>query len=102
MCDVTIPDRRRACVLVVCDSVSTRNSSVGKITKAMKMVAAAKLRGVQTMQQNSRPFAVGLQDFFKTMDEMEAVTKPDADARRQARSPRSLSPSPRIAACAVV
>lgn len=46
----------------------------------MKMVAAAKLRSVQTMQQKSRPFAVGLQDFFKTMDEMEAVTKPDAEA----------------------
>lgn len=44
------------------------------------MVAAAKLRSVQTMQENSRPFAVGLQDFFKTMDEMEAVTKPDAEA----------------------
>lgn len=43
------------------------------------MVAAAKLRGVQRMQENSRPFAVGLQDFFKTMDEMEAVTKPDAE-----------------------
>lgn len=54
--------------------------SVGKITKAMKMVAAAKLRSVQTMQEESRPFAVGLQDFFKTMDEMEAVTKPDEDA----------------------
>lgn len=53
--------------------------SVGKITKAMKMVAAAKLRSVQTMQENSRPFAVGLQDFFKTMDEVEAVTKPDED-----------------------
>lgn len=51
--------------------------SVGKITKAMKMVAAAKLRSVQTLQENSRPFAVGLQDFFKTMDEAEAVTRPN-------------------------
>lgn len=53
--------------------------SVGKITKAMKMVAAAKLRSVQTLQENSRPFAVGLQDFFKTMDEVEAATKPDGE-----------------------
>lgn len=46
-------------------------SSVGKITKAMKMVAASKLRNVQKMQENSRPFALGLQDFFKTMDSLE-------------------------------
>lgn len=61
--------------------------SVGKITKAMKMVAAAKLRSVQSLQENSRPFAVGLQDFFKTMDEMEAVTKPtEIDAKEGAKS----------------
>jgi len=40
----------------------------------MKMVAAAKLRGVQSMQEKSRPFAVGLQDFFKTMDSVEKET----------------------------
>lgn len=45
--------------------------SVGKITKAMKMVAAAKLRSVQSLQENSRPFAVGLQQFFSTMDRIE-------------------------------
>lgn len=49
--------------------------SVGKITKAMKMVAAAKLRSVQTLQENSRPFAVGLQTFFDTMDQLEAAAK---------------------------
>lgn len=49
--------------------------SVGKITKAMKMVAAAKLRTVQTVQEKSRPFAVGLQKFFDTMDETEAESK---------------------------
>ncbi|KAI0567494.1 F-type ATPase F1 subunit gamma precursor [Gracilaria domingensis] len=56
--------------------------SVGKITKAMKMVAAAKLRSVQTMQENSRPFAVGLQGFFKTMDESDVVAKiePEGDS----------------------
>lgn len=54
--------------------------SVGKITKAMKMVAAAKLRTVQTLQENSRPFAVGLQDFFKTMDDVEAAVAPDQAA----------------------
>lgn len=57
--------------------------SVGKITKAMKMVAAAKLRSVQTVQENSRPFAVGLQQFFDTMDDVEAAVKgaqADADA----------------------
>lgn len=51
--------------------------SVGKITKAMKMVAAAKLRSVQSMQENSRPFALALQNFFKTMDDVEAATKPE-------------------------
>lgn len=49
--------------------------SVGKITKAMKMVAAAKLRSVQTVQEKSRPFAVGLQQFFSTMDEAEHAVK---------------------------
>lgn len=49
--------------------------SVGKITKAMKMVAAAKLRSVQTIQEKSRPFAVGLQQFFNAMDEAEAAAK---------------------------
>lgn len=53
--------------------------SVGKITKAMKMVAAAKLRSVQTLQENSRPFALGMRNFFDTMDEAEAITKPDAE-----------------------
>lgn len=53
--------------------------SVGKITKAMKMVAAAKLRSVQSLRENSRPFALGLQDFFKTMDDVEIATKPDLE-----------------------
>lgn len=59
--------------------------SVGKITKAMKMVAAAKLRSVQTLQENSRPFAVGLQDFFKTMDEIDEVVStetPDGESNK--------------------
>lgn len=52
--------------------------SVGKITKAMKMVAAAKLRSVQSLQENSRPFAVGLQQFFDTMDRIEdTIASPD-------------------------
>lgn len=54
--------------------------SVGKITKAMKMVAAAKLRSVQTVQEKSRPFAVGLQQFFSAMDEAEHAVKDAADA----------------------
>lgn len=49
--------------------------SVGKITKAMKMVAAAKLRSVQVLQENSRPFAIGLQNFFSTMDDFDASVK---------------------------
>ncbi|CAN8074337.1 unnamed protein product [Agarophyton chilense] len=58
--------------------------SVGKITKAMKMVAAAKLRSVQTMQENSRPFAVGLHAFFKNMDDADFQVQPEstADAAR--------------------
>ncbi|PXF46716.1 ATP synthase subunit gamma, mitochondrial [Gracilariopsis chorda] len=54
--------------------------SVGKITKAMKMVAAAKLRSVQTVQEKSRPFAVGLQDFFSNMDDADAPASPDSAA----------------------
>lgn len=49
-------------------------SSVAKITKAMKMVAAAKLRTVQTLQENASPFAVGMQQFFDVMDEAEAAS----------------------------
>lgn len=56
--------------------------SVGKITKAMKMVAAAKLRSVQSLQENSRPFAVGMQNFFKTMDEVEAVTRTEEEGKK--------------------
>lgn len=48
-------------------------SSVAKITKAMKMVAAAKLRSVQTLQENARPFADGMQEFFTIMDDVEAT-----------------------------
>ncbi|KAK4531300.1 hypothetical protein CCYA_CCYA07G2157 [Cyanidiococcus yangmingshanensis] len=38
--------------------------SIGKITKAMKMVAAAKLRGTQARQDMSRPFAASVRQFF--------------------------------------
>lgn len=50
-------------------------SSVAKITKAMKMVAAAKLRKVQTLQENAVPFADGMQQFFNVMDEAEDGAK---------------------------
>ncbi len=50
-------------------------SSVAKITKAMKMVAAAKLRTVQTLQENARPFADGLQEFFDVMDDAEKANE---------------------------
>lgn len=60
--------------------------SVGKITKAMKMVAAAKLRSVQTIQENSRPFAVGMQQFFSVMNDVEAETKSDSEAKPDGRS----------------
>jgi F-type H+-transporting ATPase subunit gamma len=39
-------------------------ASIGKITKAMKMVAAAKLRGTQARQDLSRPFAASVRQFF--------------------------------------
>jgi ATP synthase F1 gamma subunit len=62
-------------------------SSVAKITKAMKMVAAAKLRTVQTLQENARPFADGMQDFFMIMDDVEdasvaAVADPAAEGTK--------------------
>lgn len=46
-------------------------SSISKITKAMKMVAAAKLRGVQARQEMSRPFAAGVREFFRALDDAE-------------------------------
>lgn len=59
-------------------------SSVAKITKAMKMVAAAKLRKVQSLQENAIPFANGMQQFFNVMDEAEqgAVEAVAADASK--------------------
>eukprot|EP00172_Hildenbrandia_rubra_P004636 Plantae.Rhodophyta-Hildenbrandia_rubra.ctg9744.p2 GENE.Plantae.Rhodophyta-Hildenbrandia_rubra.ctg9744~~Plantae.Rhodophyta-Hildenbrandia_rubra.ctg9744.p2 ORF type:complete len:336 (-),score=80.71 Plantae.Rhodophyta-Hildenbrandia_rubra.ctg9744:2999-4006(-) len=60
-------------------------SSISKITKAMKMVAASKLRGVQGIQENSRPFARGMQDFFKIIDEAEnKVGEEGAEAKKNA------------------
>ena len=44
----------------------------------MKLVAAAKLRGVQSLQEASRPFATGLGEFFSTMDDLEAATTAEA------------------------
>jgi hypothetical protein len=55
-------------------------SSVAKITKAMKMVAAAKLKSVQVLQENARPFADGLHQFFQVMDDMEDANVAAADA----------------------
>ncbi|GJQ10188.1 hypothetical protein GpartN1_g1979.t1 [Galdieria partita] len=47
-------------------------ASISKITKAMKMVAAAKLRGVQARQESSKPFTAGLKSFLKsTFGEIE-------------------------------
>ena len=56
-------------------------SSISKITKAMKMVAAAKLRGVQGIQENSRPFAMGMQEFFKVMDQAEQKAEESPDKK---------------------
>ncbi|OSX76970.1 hypothetical protein BU14_0166s0011 [Porphyra umbilicalis] len=53
-------------------------ANIGKICKAMKLVAAAKLRGVQSLQEASRPFATGLGEFFSTMDDLEAATTAEA------------------------
>lgn len=64
-------DQVRCATLKAISSRMKSVSSVAKITKAMKMVAAAKLRTVQGMQENARPFADGLQDFFRVMDEAE-------------------------------
>eukprot|EP00871_Galdieria_phlegrea_P001123 jgi/Galph1/2010/GphlegSOOS_G690.1 len=54
-------------------------SSISKITKAMKMVAAAKLRGVQARQDSSRPFTAGLKSFlqstFAEIENKESASK---------------------------
>jgi hypothetical protein len=63
-------------------------SSVAKITKAMKMVAAAKLKTVQSLQENARPFADGLHQFFQVMDDMESAT--DAAAEAEGKKKTSL------------
>ena len=55
-------------------------ASIGKITKAMKMVAAAKLRGVQARQDISRPFANSVRQFFALLDEQEKPEQKDKAA----------------------
>jgi len=47
-------------------------SSISKITKAMSMVAAAKLRTVQAMQEASRPFSAAMERFFAGMEKAAA------------------------------
>ncbi|KAA8500045.1 ATP synthase gamma chain [Porphyridium purpureum] len=52
-------------------------NSIGKITKAMKMVAAAKLKGVQRVQEKARPFGVGMDTFFSGMNALEVPPASD-------------------------
>lgn len=56
----------------------------------MKLVAAAKLRGVQSLQEASRPFSVGMGDFFSKMDELEAATTAEANKKDPAGGKKQL------------
>jgi F-type H+-transporting ATPase subunit gamma len=58
--------------------------SIGKITKAMKMVAAAKLRGTQARQDMSRPFAASVRQFFDMLptEKISAKTATSEEKRR--------------------
>ena len=47
-------------------------ANVQKITKTMKMVAAAKLKGVQSAMEGSRPFSRTVTGFFSELDEQSA------------------------------
>jgi len=65
---VTVQDRGMANLKAVRNRMRSV-SSISKITKAMKMVAAAKLRGVQTKQELARPFSKAMADFFKHLED---------------------------------
>eukprot|EP00002_Diphylleia_rotans_P039888 TRINITY_DN936_c0_g1_i1.p1 TRINITY_DN936_c0_g1~~TRINITY_DN936_c0_g1_i1.p1 ORF type:complete len:307 (+),score=78.43 TRINITY_DN936_c0_g1_i1:51-971(+) len=53
--------------------------NIQKITKSMKMVAAAKLRGVQSSMELSRPLYNGVAELFQAPKD----DKSDADAKKQ-------------------
>ncbi|KAJ8902355.1 hypothetical protein NDN08_006762 [Rhodosorus marinus] len=75
---VTVQDRGMANLKAVRNRMRSV-SSISKITKAMKMVAAAKLRGVQTKQELARPFSKAMADFFKHLeDSTEGAQTPTA------------------------
>eukprot|EP01043_Picozoa_sp_COSAG02_P092765 COSAG02_NODE_29347_length_571_cov_0.625000_2_plen_81_part_01 len=48
----------------------TATGNISKITKAMKMVAAAKLRAVQERNELARPFTEGAKDFVEPYQEV--------------------------------
>eukprot|EP01046_Picozoa_sp_COSAG06_P000541 COSAG06_NODE_15_length_35009_cov_18.895417_17_plen_318_part_00 len=50
----------------------TATGNISKITKAMKMVAAAKLRAVQERNELARPFTDGAKDFLEPYEEVLA------------------------------
>eukprot|EP00188_Purpureofilum_apyrenoidigerum_P002337 Plantae.Rhodophyta-Purpureofilum_apyrenoidigerum.ctg24419.p1 GENE.Plantae.Rhodophyta-Purpureofilum_apyrenoidigerum.ctg24419~~Plantae.Rhodophyta-Purpureofilum_apyrenoidigerum.ctg24419.p1 ORF type:complete len:335 (-),score=69.30 Plantae.Rhodophyta-Purpureofilum_apyrenoidigerum.ctg24419:67-1023(-) len=71
---VVVPHREMANLKAVRNRMRSVGS-ISKITKAMKMVAAAKLRGVQSKQQLARPFSDSMDEFFKTLNNPERSDK---------------------------
>ena len=56
----------------------TATGNIAKITKAMKMVAAAKLRAVQDKNELARPFTDGARDFLEPYAEvMDEISEAD-------------------------
>ena len=52
-------------------------TSTAKITKAMKMVAASKLRGAETKMRSARPFASSINDLMSTYLEPKEEDTPE-------------------------
>jgi len=68
------PDGARFASLKALKTRLTSVKSIQKITKAMKMVAASKLRGAQTRMEASRPFVAASPDALKqALDASEAT-----------------------------
>lgn len=63
---VAVPQRGMANLKLIRNRMRSVGS-ISKITKAMKMVAAAKLRGVQNKQEQARPFSDSMEEFFKVI-----------------------------------
>ena len=65
-------------------------TSTAKITKAMKMVAASKLRGAETKMKAARPFASSINELFATYLEPKEDDAPETKALLAVSSDKGL------------